>query len=820
MDSFLRDVRHSLRLFWQNRGFAATAIAALAIGIGLNTAIFSIVSAVLLKPPPFPEADRIVLLMSTSPQGSGPAASPAKFAHWRQQSTVLEDVAAFRGGVVNWTGGELPLQVRSGQVSAAFFRLFGAPVVLGRTFSTAEDSPNGDHVAVISEGLWTRRFSHDSNIVGKAIELGGQPHTIIGVIGKTFDFREFGPDPDVWTAFQLDPNTHDQGHYFTVGARLKRGVTLDQAKARLALSAGEFRHKFPTALQPKDGFSVESLREALVGNARSTLIVLACAVGVVLLIACANVANLLLARAIGRRREIAIRAALGAGRGRMIRQLLTESLMLAAAGAVLGSVLGIAGIRSLLLVNTANLPRIGVDGSLVLTDWRVLVFAAVVTLITTVLFGLIPAFQSSHADLGATLKESASRSGSGRKQNRGRAALAVCEIALAAMLLIGAALLIRTALALGAVKPGFDSENVLTMRMSLNSTKYARTAAVEQLTRDGLERLRAIPGVVSASATCCIPLEGGYGLPFRVIGRPLDKGPFHGGGGWQTLAPGFFEVFKIPILRGRSFTERDNASGAPVVIINQAMAKQFWPKGDPLTDRILIGKGIMSELEAEMPRQIIGIASDIRDGALNRDPRPAMYVPYSQTTDAINALNVRLTPLAWVVRTRGEPTALLPKISEQLRQVSGLPVTDVRTMAEVISRSTSRQRFNMLLMSVFAGAALLLAVIGVYGLMAYSVQQRTQEIGIRMALGAETGDVRKMVLFQGMRLALLGVIVGTASAFGLARLLKSFLFGVQASDPAVFAMVPIVLSLTALGAVWIPALRATRVDPAASLRCE
>ena len=473
MDSFLRDVRYSLRLFWQNRGFTATAIAALAIGIGLNTAIFSIVSAVLLKPPPFPEADRIVLLMSTSPQGSGPAASPAKFAHWRQQSTVLEDVAAFRGGVVNWTGGELPLQLRSGQVSAAFFRLFGAPVVLGRTFSTAEDNPNGDHVAVISEGLWTRRFSHDPKIIGKAIELGGQPHTIIGVIGKTFDFREFGPDPDVWTAFQLDPNTHDQGHYFTVGARLKPGVTLDQAKARLALSAGEFRHKFPTALQPKDGFSVESLREALVGNARSTLIVLACAVGVVLLIACANVANLLLARAIGRRREIAVRAALGAGRGRMIRQLLTESLMLAAAGAVLGSVLGIAGIRALLLVNTANLPRIGVDGSLVTTDWRVLLFAAVVTLITTVLFGLIPAFQSSRADLGATLKESASRSGSGRKQNRGRAALAVGEIALAAMLLIGAALLIRTALALGAVKPGFDSENVLTMRMSLNSTKYA-----------------------------------------------------------------------------------------------------------------------------------------------------------------------------------------------------------------------------------------------------------------------------------------------------------------------------------------------------------
>jgi putative ABC transport system permease protein len=820
MDSFVRDIRHSLRLFWQNRGFTATAVAALAIGIGLNTAIFSIVSAVLLKPPPFPQADRIVLLMNTSPQGSGPAASPAKFAHWQQQSTVLEDVAAFRGGVINWTGGDLPLQLRSGQVSAAYFRLFGAPVVLGRTFSAEEDKPNAGHVAVISEGLWTRRFSRNPNIIGKTIELGGQPHTVIGIIGKTFDFREFGPDPEVWTPFQLDPNTHDQGHYFTVGARLKPGVTLEQAKARLALSAGEFRHKFPDALQPKDGFSVESLREALVDNARSTLIVLACAVGVVLLIACANVANLLLARAIGRRREIAIRAALGAGRWRMIRQLLTESLMLAAAGAVLGSVLGIAGIRALLTVNTANLPRIGADGALVTADWRVLLFAGVVTLVTTVLFVLIPAFQSSRADLSATLKESASRSGSGRNQNRGRAALAVGEIALAAMLLIGAALLIRTALNLGAVKPGFDAENVLTMRMSLNSAKYTHTAAVEQLTRDGLERLRAIPGVVSASATCCIPLEGGYGLPFRVMGRPLEKGPFHGGGGWQTLAPGFFEVFKIPILRGRSFTERDNASGAPVVIINQAMAKQFWPKGDPLSDRILIGKGIMSELEAEMPRQIIGIAGNIRDGALNRDPRPTMYIPYAQTTDAINALNVRLTPLAWVIRTRSAPTSLLPKIQEQLRQVSGLPVTDVRTMAEVISRSTSRQRFNMLLMSVFAGAALLLAVIGVYGLMAYSVQQRTQEIGIRMALGAETGDVQRMVLFQGMRFALLGVIVGTASAFGLARLLKSFLFGVQASDPMVFAVVPIMLSLTALGAVWIPALRATRVDPVASLRCE
>ena len=820
MESFLRDIRHSLRMFWQNRGFASTAVAALAIGIGLNTAIFSIVNTVLLKPPPFPEADRIVLFLNTFAQGSGLAASPAKFEHWREQTAVVTDVAAYRGGVVNWTGGDLPLQLRVEQVSEAYFRLFGAPIIRGRGFSAEEDSPNGPQVALISEGFWTRHFDRSPDMVGKAIELGGQPHTVIGIVGNAFDFREFGPAPDVWTPFQLDPNTHDQGHYFTAAGRLKAGVTLGQAKAKLALSAAAFRAKFPDALQAKDSFSVESLREALVGNARPMLIVLASAVGVVLLIACANVANLLLARAIGRRREIAIRTAMGAGRGRMIRQLLTESLLLAAAGAVLGSILGVAGIRALLTVNTANLPRIGVDGDLVTVDWRILLFAAVVTIVTSVLFGLAPAFHSSRTDLSSALKESANRSGSGRHHNRSRAVLAVSEIALAALLLIGAALLIRTDLALSAVKPGFDWHNVLTMRMSLNAAKYQRTAAVELLIRDGLTHLRAIPGVESATATCCIPLEGGYGLPFRVMGRPLEKGPFHGGAGWQTLAPGFFELYKIPMLRGRSFTERDNASGVQVVIINQAMAKRFWPKGDPLSDRILIGKGIMRELETEVPRQIIGIAGDIRDGALNREPGPTMYIPYAQTPDALNALNVRLTPLAWVIRTRTSPASLVAPVQEQLRQVTGLPVSDTRTMEEVMSRSTSRQRFNMLLMSVFAGAALLLAVIGVYGLMAYSVQQRMQEIGIRMALGAETGHLRQMVLVQGMRIAVLGVILGTAVAFGVARLIKSFLFGVQASDPAVFAAVPLLLCLTALGAIWIPALRATRVDPVAALRCE
>lgn len=807
-------------MFWQNRGFTATAIAALAIGIGSNTAIFSVVNTVLLKPPPFPDAGRIVMFMNTSPGGQGTGASPAKFNHWRAQSSVVQDVSAFRTGVVNWTGGDVPLQLRSAQVSADYFRLFGAPIILGRGFTTQEDLPKGPHVSLISEGLWRNRFAADPHILGRTIQLGGDPHTIIGVVGSSFDFRDFGPAPEVWVPFQIDPITRDQGHYFQAGGRLKPGVSLKEARARIVASAAEFERKYPKALGTNNGFGLESLQEALVQNVRSSLIVLAIAVGFVLLIACSNVANLLLARAIGRKREMAIRAALGAGRGRLIRQLLTESVLLAIGGAVLGSALGLIGIRALLSVNTADLPRVGKDGMLVTPDWRVLAFTAAVAIVTALLFGLIPALQSSRADLSATLKESGSRTGSGFRQNKARTILAVSEIALALVLLIGAALLIRTSLALGAVKPGFDAQNVLTMRMSLGGQQYLKSSAIAQLTRDGTERIRAIPGVLQASATCCVPLEGGYGLPFIIIGRPLTDGPFHGGGGWQTIAPHFFDVFKIPVVRGRSFTELDNGAATPVVIINQAMATRYWPKADPLNERIWIGKGVMSELAAETPRQIIGIVGDVRDGALNREPQPTMYVPDAQVPDALNALNVRLTPLAWVIRTQGDPNRLSAPVQEQLRQVSGLPVTDVRTMDEVISRSTSRQRFNMLLMTVFGIAALCLAAIGVYGLMAYSVQQRKQEIGIRMALGAEASDVRTMVIRQGMLYALIGVVLGTAAAFGLALLISSFLFGVKPWDPAVFIAMPVLLTLIALIAVVIPAMRATRVDPLSALRYE
>jgi putative ABC transport system permease protein len=819
METFLQDLKYSLRLFRQSPGFTIAAVAALALGIGTNTAIFSVVNSVLLKPAPFPDPDRLVLFLNTSLQGSGPGASPAKFNHWRAQSSVVQDVAAFRTGVVNLTGGAFPEQLQSAQVSVDYFRLFGASVIRGRTFTREEDLPHGERVVVISHGLWTRRFAGDPQIVGKTISLAGDPFAVIGILAPGFDFRDFGPAPDVWVPFQLDPDTHDQGHYFQAAGRLKPGVSLAQAKSQLIVSAAEFRRKYPSSLQANQSFSVEPVREAMVSNVRSSLLVLVGAVSFVLLIACANVANLLLARAIGRRREIAIRAAVGAGRGRIIRQLLTESVLLSFAGAAIGALLGVVGIRALLSVNTANLPRVGLEGSLVVLDWRVLAFTVLIAVATGLLFGLIPALQTSRPDLSSTLKESAGRSGTGLRQNKARTLLVVSEIALAVVLLVGAALLIRTSLALGAVNPGFDGNNVLTMRMSLAGPRFAKSATVERLVRDGLDRLRALPGVTAASATCCVPLEGGYGLPFLIMGRPLQQGPFHGGGGWVTVSPGYFEAFRIPVARGRAFNERDDTGANPVVIINQAMARQYWPKSDPLSDKIWIGKGVMSELAAETPRQIVGVVGDVH-GGLDRNPGATMYVPNAQVPDALNALNVRLTPVAWIVRTQGNPHGLSSAVQEQLRQTSGLPVSDVRTMDEVLSRSTSRQRFNMLLMTVFGGAALFIAAIGIYGLMAYSVQQRTPEIGIRLALGAEPGDVRRMVIFQGMSLALIGVVIGIAAAFGLTRVIATFLFGVKERDPAVFTTVAVVLSAVSLFAVWLPARRATRIDPVIALRYE
>ncbi len=820
VDTLLRDIRHALRMFVQSPAFALAAVAALTLGIAVNTASFSVVNAVLLRPLPFPNADRMVYFMTVSPNGSGPAASPAKFQHFREQAQIVDRVSAFTQGVVNYTDGSQPEQFRSGRVSSEFFSLFGAQTIQGRTFTPEEDRPGGDRVVVLSKALWETRFKRDPAVVGQAMSIGGFPYTVVGVLGD-FNFQDFGAlPPQVWVPFQLDPNTADQGHYFQSAGRLKEGVSLDQAKARMNASSADFKAKFPNGLGPNQSFGADLVGEVLVRNVRQSLFVLVGAVGFVLLIACANVANLLLVRATGRKREIAIRAALGGSRGRIISQVMTESIVLSVIGGALGLAFGALAIRALLSVNTAGLPRIGVDGALVGIDWRVVAFTVGVSLATGVLFGLIPALQSSKTDLTSTLKETGGRSGTGFRQNKTRSILVVTEVALALTLLVGSALLIRSAVALSQVDPGFDANNVLTMRMSVTGPQFASAQAVDLMVRNGTDRLRALPGVVAASSTCCVPLQGGYGLPFVIVGRPLADGPFHGGGQWINVTPGYFDVFKIPVKRGRDFTERDDSVALPVVIINEAFANEHFKDKDPLNERLVIGRGVMREFATEGERQIIGVVGDTRDGGLQQQPGPAMYIPQSQVPDAASALNLGLSPMGWVVRTAGDPYALSAAVQEELRQATGLPVSNVRSMAEIVERSTSRQRFNMWLMTVFGASALLLAAIGIYGLMAYTVEQRTQEIGIRLSLGADGASVRRMVVFQGMRLAIAGVVIGLAASWGLARLMTSFLFDVTAQDPLVFIGVPVLLTVVAFFAVWFPALRAAKVDPMVALRYE
>jgi len=811
-----RDFRFAVRSLAKMPGFTAIAILVMAVGIGANTAVFSVINTVLLKPLTYPDAQSLVQLMNTSDQGSFPGANVPKFNIWHQQTSIFQDVAGYDtgGAGLNLTGGSEPEQVQGIHVTADYFRLFGAPVVLGRTFTAEEDSPHGGNVAVLSYGLWKRRFGGDLNIVGTNIQLDGQPYQVVGVIGREFVSEQPG---DLWLPFQFDLNSKDMAHYFQVGARLKPGITAQMANARLKLTADEFRRTYPPA---QGGFGVTSMQEVIVGDTRTSLLVLLGAVGLVLLIACANVANLLLIRATGRKREIATRSALGASRGQIVRQLLTESLVVSLAGGVLGLIFGFAGVRLLLALSPGDIPRIGENGSAVTLDMNLLMFTLGVSLLTGILFGLVPAVSASRTNLAAALNESSNRSGVGFRSGKVRSLLAISEMALALVLIIGATLLIRTFIKLHAVDPGFDTHNVLTMVMSISGQRFQNTAGVAQLIRDGTERLNAVPGVTSAAAACCLPLQGGFGLPFDVVGRPKGNDPSTGGAGYYSVSWSYFDAFKAPIVRGRNFTEHDNGSAPGVVIINEAMARQYWPKGNPLDDRLLIGAGVGPEF-AEPPRQIIGVVGDMRDGGLDTDPAPTMYIPVAQMPDKVTALNSRIAPLWWIVRTKRDPHTATNAVTVALREASGgLPVAHVRSMDEIVISSTSRQRFNMMLLTIFGSSALLMAAIGIYGLMAYSVQQRTQELGIRMALGAQASNIRNMVIRQGLVLALIGVVIGIGGALWLTHFLASFLFGVKAWDPTAFVITPVLLMAVALFAVWIPARRATRVDPMAALRFE
>jgi len=817
MELLLKDVKHALRMFGRSPAFTIAAVATLALGIGATTAVFSVVNTVLLKPLEYPAAERLVRFYVNSANGPDYGGSPARFNALRDRA--FEDISAyeFRGVGVSLTGGAYPEQVHAIHVTAAYFRLFGARLAVGRAFPADEDRPQGASVAVLSYGLWQRRFAGDSAIVGKAVSLDGVPHTVIGVVAPGFD-TELDTPPDLFLPFQIDPASADHARYFNMSARLPPGVTIETADARLVAATNEFRRKFPNVMGPRESFQVQPLQEALVSDVRPSLLVLAGAVSLVLLIASANVASLLLVRATGRKRELAIRAAIGAGRGRLVRQLLAESLLLSLAGGAFGLALGNAGIHALLSVNPGNIPRIGPHGALVTMDSTVLVFALAVSLVTGLLFGLLPALHASRTDLNTALKEGSGRSGTSAHSHKTRSLLVTAEVALALILVIGSTLLIRTFLALRSVNPGLDPRNVLTLQMSLSSPRFEHSAQVASLIRDGLERVSALAGASGAGASYSVPLESMFGVPFNIVGRTPASGPYDGRG-WLGVSPGYFEALKVPLVKGRTFNDRDDAAGPGVAVINEALARKFWPNGSPLGERLLLGKGYGPEFQ-ELPREIVGVVGDVRNFGLGTEPPITVYVPLAQVTDGITALARRAASLVWIVRTHGAPQQLSPAIQEQLRQASGLPLGSIRTLEQVAAESTANEDFDALLMSLFGGVALLLASIGVYGLMAYAVAERTREIGIRMALGAESANVRNMIILQGMRLAVIGIAIGLASSFGLTRLIASFLFGVKPHDPGVFTLAPLVLAAVAFIAVWLPARRATRVDPVAALRSE
>ena len=819
VDAISRDIHFAVRSLLKAPGFTVVAILVMAVGIGANTAVFSVVNTVLLKPLTYPDPHSLVHLMNIGDQGSFRGANVPKFNIWRQQTGVFQHVAAFDtgGAGLNLTGNDQPEQVQGVHVSADYFSILGAPVIAGRTFTAAEDSPHGGNIVVLSYGLWKRRFGGDRNIVGKNIQLNGLPYQVVGVIGREFVSEN---PPDLWLPFQFEMTSTDQAHYFGVIARLKAGVTVPMANAQLKLAADQYRTTYPGTLGPNDSFGVTLLQELMVRDTRSSLYVLLGAVGLVLLIACANVANLLLIRATARQRELATRSALGAGRGHIIRQLLTESLVVSLTGGMLGLILGFAGVRFLLAINPGSIPRIGQDGSAVTVDLNVLLFTLGVSLLTGLLFGLVPAISASRKNLAAVLNETSNRAGVGFRSGKVRSVLVVSEMALALVLVIGAALLIRTFMKLQSVDPGFDTHNVLTMAMSISGDRFLKTAGVAQVIHDGTERINAVPGVTASAAACCLPLQGGFGLPFNIVGRANGNNPNTGGAGYFPVSWSYFDVFKVPVLRGRNFTDRDNGSAPGVVIINEAMVKKFWPNGDALNDQIEIGAG-MGPVFVEPPRQVIGIVGDTRDGGLNQDPGPTMYIPVAQMPDQVTALNSRIAPLEWIVRTHMQPHSLSSAVANAIREATGgLPLAHIRSMDEIVVLTTSRERFNMLLLSVFGASALLMAAIGIYGLMAYSVQQRTQELGVRMALGAQAWDIRNMVIRQGMLLAGTGLLIGIGGAFWLTRFLTGFLFGVRSWDPTAFILTPIILSAVALVAVWVPARKATRVDPMTALRFE
>src|SRR5436190_3037540 len=821
MIGFASDLRYAFRAVLKNPRFSLVAVAALALGIGANAAIFSVVNAVLLQPLPYPEANRLVRLCR---QFDGPpqcAESIPKFVAW-SRAQAFDAIAAydFAGPGLNLGGGDRPEQIKGIHVSAGYFRVFGAAAEAGRTFTPQEDAPGGPRAVVITHKLWQSRFAGDTAMAGRTITLNGDSYTVIGILPAAFRSE---PPADVFIPLQADPNSTNHANYLSVAAHLNPGATIASAQAEMNVLAAQFRQDNPKWMTEQEKAGVFGMLDIAVGNVRPALLILLGAVGLVLLIACANVANLLLARAAGRQREVAIRAAIGASRAQIVRQLLLESLLLATAGAVTGVIAGVWGARGLLSLSPGDLPRAGdfAQGTFwsALLDWRVVAFAVGVSLVTAVLFGLAPAVQLARTELGQTLKDAGGRGASNRKAARTRNALVVVETALALMLLVGAALLIRTFVALREVKPGFESNGVLTLQTSLAGAKYSNARDVDTLARTVTARLGALPGVEAVAMAITLPTEGGVDLPFAIEGRPLTgSDQYHGDENWRSITPQYFKALSIPVLRGRAFEDRDAPGTAPVVIVSNGFAKKYFPGADAIGQRVIFGKGLGPEFEDPV-REIVGIVGDTRDNGLDADPPAMVYVPVAQVPDGLTRLGNSVIPPRWVLKTSAPLSSLTGIVQREFLAVDGqLAVAQVRSMADLVSTSIARQSFNMLLLTIFGAIALLLAAVGVYGIMSYSVEQGTHDISVRLALGADRRDILSLVVGQGMKLAGIGLAAGTVAALGASRLLARMLYGVKASDPQTYAIAIGVLGAFALAACYLPARRAMRLDPVSALK--
>ena len=815
MGTLLQDVWYGIRQLRRSPGFTLAVLATLALGIGANTALFTVINTVLLHPLPYPESGRIV---NIARRGGGTDSVPM-FTYWQQNNSLFEDLAAydFIGSGLNLSGGDRPELVQGLHVSRNYFRLFGAKPILGRTFSAEEDRRGGPQVLLVSYGLWQRRFGGDPSILGKAITLGGAPYTLIGILSPRFQPY---PPADVCMPLQADPNNTNQAHILMVSGRLPSGATLAEANAQMSVIGKRYVQTHADQVGNDDKIQVTLMQQVITGDIRPALLILLGAVGLLLLIACANVANLQLARAAGRQKEIAIRAAIGAGRGRIVRQLLTESLLLALTGGVLGLALGSWGVRALLTVTPGGLPRVDEMAAIPALNPWVAGFTVLLSLVTGILFGLAPSIQVSRADLTSLLKESGGRTSAGLKHNRARGILVSAEVAIAVILLCGAVLLIRSFAALHRVEPGFDSRNLLTMKVSLAGPKLASASIVDRMARQWVERVERTPGVEAAAMANNLPFEDGMDMIFNIPGRPpLEGFKFTGDVQWRFVSAHYFDALRIPLRSGRLFRDREPAQ---TVVINEALASKFWPNANPVGQAILIGAGLGPDFE-EGSTEIVGVVGNVRENGLDNDPPPLMYQLQSQIPDGAMKLVNGLQLAGVVVRTKPgiAPTSVSQAVQEALLAGdSPLPATRVRTMEQVSLNSTARQNFNLLLLGVFAAIALLLAAVGIYGVMSYTVEQRTHEVGIRTALGASRSDVLKLIVGQGFKLTLIGVGMGIVGALMLTRFVSSLLYGVRPRDPATFLAVSLLLAGVALLASYIPARRATKVDPMVALRYE